>query len=326
LIRSRKGRRITTIGGGSGQFVLLSGLRDVEGIEISAIVSMVDSGGSTGRLRDEMGVLPPGDILKCILALSPHQEVTRNLLLSRFQSNRRLRGHNAGNLLLTALTQYTGQFPEGVAALAEILGVSATVLPVTIDRATLVAELTDGSQIFGESAIDVRGDQNQRIRRTYLVPHHSERVRVYAPVLKAIREADVIVLGPGDLFTSIVPNLVVPGVARAIQRARAKVIYNANIMTKFGETGGFAIEDFVFEIERHIRRPIDVIVTNTQRPSAELLARYRAEKSEFLTIADRASLTGRAIVQRKLLDSGTEILRHDERKLARCLTRIFAEL
>lgn len=306
--------------------MLLSGLRDVKGIEITAVVSMMDSGGSTGRLRDELGVLPPGDILKCILALSPHQEVTRNLLLSRFQGNRRLRGHNAGNLLLTALTQYTGEFPEGVAALAEILGVTATVLPVTIDRATLVAELTDGSQIFGESAIDVRGDQDQRISRTYLVPHHSERVRVYAPVLKAIRKADAIVLGPGDLFTSIVPNLVVPGVARAIQRARAKIIYNANIMTKFGETGGFAIEDFVLEIERHIRRPIDIVVANTKRPSAALLRRYSAEKSEFVCIADRGALRGRQIVSGNLLDHSTEILRHDERKLARCLTRIFAKL
>jgi uncharacterized cofD-like protein len=306
--------------------VLLSGLRDVPRLQITAIVSMVDSGGSTGRLRDEMGVLPPGDILKCILALSPHQEVTRNLLLSRFQGNKRLRGHNAGNLLLTALTQYTGQFPEGVAALAEILGVTASVLPVTIDRATLVAELTDGSQIFGESAIDVRGDQNQRIRRTYLVPHHSERVRVYAPVLKAIRAADAIVLGPGDLFTSIVPNLVVPGVARAIARSSAKLIYNANIMTKYGETGGFAIEDFVFEIERHIKRPIDVIVANTQRPSRRLLARYETERSEFLEIKDSESLRGRRVILRNLIHDGAEILRHDEVKLAKCLATIFSEL
>ena len=142
--------QVATIGGGSGHFALLSGLKDLAGISITAIVSMVDSGGSTGRLRDELGTLPPGDILKCIVALSPHQAFSRTILQKRFQKDRRLKGHNAGNMLLTMLSQYTGSFPTGVTALSEILDTKGTILPVTTDQATLVAELTDGQRIFGD--------------------------------------------------------------------------------------------------------------------------------------------------------------------------------
>ncbi|MCJ7541844.1 MAG: 2-phospho-L-lactate transferase CofD family protein, partial [Desulfobacterales bacterium] len=148
-------KKILTIGGGSGQFALLSGLRDIENIAITSVVSMLDSGGSTGRLRDELGILPPGDVLKCILALSPYRDIARMILLKRFINDRRLQGHTAGNMLLTMLSRYTGSFPRGVQALAEILDVKGIILPVTVENATLVAELTDGSRIFGERAIDI---------------------------------------------------------------------------------------------------------------------------------------------------------------------------
>ena len=147
-------KKIVTIGGGSGQYVLLSGLRDVKDIEIKAIVSMGDSGGSTGRLRDELGVLPPGDILKCILALSPDREMFRKFLLRRFERDSRLKGHNAGNLLLTFLSQFAGSFPEGVKALSELLNSVGQVLPVTLDKVTLVAQLKGGQRLFGESLLD----------------------------------------------------------------------------------------------------------------------------------------------------------------------------
>ena len=203
--------KIVTIGGGSGQYALLAGLRDLESLDITAIVSMVDSGGSTGRLRDELGILPPGDALKCILALSPHRDIARTIFLKRFTADRRLVGHNAGNMLITMLSRYTGSFPSGIQALAEILDVRGRILPVTIDKATLVAELTDGTRIYGETAIDMpRGTQREKIRDVFLVPHHSDTITVYPPVLKAIRQADMIVIGPGDLFTSIVPSLIVP--------------------------------------------------------------------------------------------------------------------
>ncbi|MBU1583483.1 MAG: YvcK family protein, partial [Proteobacteria bacterium] len=258
-----KEKQIVTIGGGSGQFILLSGLRDLEDTQITAVVSMVDSGGSTGRLRDELGILPPGDILKCILALSPYQNACRSILLKRFKNDRRLAGHSAGNMLLTMLSRYTGNFPAGVAALAEILDVDGTILPVTIDRATLVAELTDGSRIYGEEAIDLpRGTQRERIKDVFLVPHHHDSISVFPPVLDAIEKADYIFIGPGDLFTSIIPNLIVPGVKEALQNTGAKIYFTVNIMTKFGETHNFSGKDFVIKLEERLGRQVDGLIGN----------------------------------------------------------------
>ena len=218
-MKARSGKRhIVTIGGGSGQFALLSGLRGLENADVTAIVSMMDSGAARAVSGTSWASLPPGDILKCILALSPHQEIARTILLKRFQEDRRLKGHNAGNMLLTMLSRYTGSFPTGVRALAEILDVSGTILPVTTDQATLVAELTDGTRIFGEHAIDLpRGDQREKIKSVFLVPHHTDAIHVYPPVIKAIDQADFVLLGPGDLFTSVIPNLLVPGVAEALR-------------------------------------------------------------------------------------------------------------
>ncbi len=260
-------QKLVTIGGGSGQFALLSGLRDLDGIKITAVVSMVDSGGSTGRLRDELGILPPGDVLKCILALSPHHDIARVLFLKRFTKDRRLQGHNAGNMLLTMLSQYTGSFPTGVQALGEILEDKGTILPVTVDKATLVAELTDGSHIYGETAIDIpRGTQREKIRNVFLVPHHSDSISVYPPVIKAINSADYVIIGPGDLFTSIIPNLIVPGVKEALQETSAKILYIINIMTKFGETHNFTGLDFVRKLEESIERQVDGIIYNAEKP------------------------------------------------------------
>jgi uncharacterized cofD-like protein len=323
----REPTKIVTLGGGSGQFALLSGLRDLEHIDITAVVSMVDSGGSTGRLRDEFGILPPGDILKCIVALSPHREVARGLLLKRFIEDRRLMGHNAGNLLLTMLSRYTESFPAGVQALAEILDVRGRILPVTIDQATLVAELTDGTRIFGEKAIDVpRGTQREKIRDVFLVPHHSDVISVYPPVLDAARSADYIIIGPGDLFTSIIAGLIVPGVKEAIQNSRAKVLYVLNIMTKFGETHNFTGWDFVGRLEGFMRREVDGILYNTARPEAPLIAQYRQQKAEFVEINPSEPCWGRrAIHAADMLDTSGGIVRHDSKKLARRIRTIIDE-
>jgi uncharacterized cofD-like protein len=320
-------RQIVTIGGGSGQFSLLSGLRDLGGIRINAVVSMMDSGGSTGRLRDELGILPPGDILKCILALSPHQEMARSILLKRFKIDRRLRGHNAGNMLLTMLSRYTGSFPSGVHALSEILDAKGQILPVTIDRATLVAELTDGTRVFGESAIDMpRGTQREKIRDVYLVPHHSDSISVYPPVLKAIKAADVIILGPGDLFTSIISNLVVPGLKQALTSTGATLLYVINIMTKYGETHNFKAFDFVSKLEECAGRRIDGAIYNTSRPAPHLFARYGKQKAEFVELeADSACWADRRLYTADLLETTGNIIRHDSRKLAELLRRIIFE-
>jgi uncharacterized cofD-like protein len=319
--------KVITIGGGSGQYALLSGLRDMAAISVTAIVSMMDSGGSTGRLRDELGILPPGDILKCILALSPHQESARNLLQKRFQKDRRLRGHNAGNMLLTMLSRYTGSFPSGVNALAEILDTRGTVLPVTTDRATLVAELTDGTRIYGEEAIDMpRGHQREKIKDVFLVPHHSDKIHVYPPVIEAITNADFIIMGPGDLFTSIIPNLIVPGVNTAIQNTGAKLIYIVNIMTKYGETQNFQGSDFVRNLEAFMGRPLDAVVYNNAVPDSALCDLYAIQKSNFVQIDPQASCWDlRKLYTLDLLETSNRIIRHDSKKLAALLDAIFQE-
>lgn len=314
-------KKIVTIGGGSGQFALLSGLRELENTHITAIVSMVDSGGSTGRLRDELGILPPGDILKCILALSPYQNASRSILQKRFQKDRRLSGHSAGNMLLTMLSRYTGSFPAGVAALAEILDVDGSILPVTIDRATLVAELTDGQRIYGEQAIDIpRGNQREQIKKVYLVPHHQAEISVFPPVLDAIKDADYIFIGPGDLFTSIIPNLIVPGVKEALQETTARIYFSVNIMTKFGETHNFSGRDFMDTLEENLGREVDGLLVNSTQPSLKIVETYKEQKADFIDINPSDPCWGsRDVIFTDLLDTDAPIARHDPEKLAKAI-------
>jgi uncharacterized cofD-like protein len=318
--------KVVTIGGGTGQFALLSGLRDLEGIEITAVVSMADSGGSTGRLRDELGILPPGDVLKCILALSPYHSIARTILLKRFTSDIKLKGHNAGNLLLTMLSHYAGSFPAGIQALVEILNVRGKILPVTIDKATLVAELSDGERIYGQAAINVpQGARREKIQDIFLVPHHTGSISVYPPVIEALRFADHIVIGPGDLFTSIIPNLIVPGVGEALKETKAKILYVVNIMTKFGETDHFTGHDFVHKIEECIGRRLDGVICNTGKPDEGLLAQYEAEQAQFVEIEKHAPCWGdRMIYTADLLDTAGGIVRHDSEKLARLIMEIIS--
>lgn len=316
--------KITTIGGGSGQYALLSGLRDSDEIELTSIVSMVDSGGSTGRLRDELGILPPGDVLKCLLALSPERDIARTIFLKRFSKDMRLKGHNAGNMLLTMLSRYTGSFPTGIQALGEILDVGGTILPVTTDRATLVAELTDGTRIFGESAIDVpRGGQMSKIRDVYLVPHHTGRITAYPPAIQAIENAEFIIIGPGDLFTSILSNIVVPGVKDALKKTRANIVYVINIMTKFGETHNYSCFDFIEKLEEGIGRTVPVVICNRTKPEDHILEEYRKQEAEFVEfIDDQKFWQDRKLYLDDLLDSSGGIVRHDSQKLAGLIKKI----
>jgi len=316
-------KNIVTIGGGSGQFILLSGLRDVENISIKAIVSMVDSGGSTGRLRDELGVLPPGDILKCLLALSTGREYARKILQKRFVCDNRLNGHNAGNMLLSILSQYAGNFPDGVRALGEVLSIKGEVLPVTVDKATLVAELTDGGYLFGESVIDVpRGNTRGKIKKTYLVPHHAETVKVHPPVLKAIKNANYIVVGPGDLFSSIIPNFLVDGVKNEIKKTRAKIIYVLNIMTKFGETDNYWGEDFVYDLEKAMGRKVDYVIVNSGIIDKDVLKPYKKQKAELVKMHRDKSWNGRTVIREDIVNFSGGVIRHDEDKLAEIIKRI----
>lgn len=321
-----KKQKIVTIGGGSGQYILLAGLRDLKGVEITSVVSMVDSGGSTGRLRDEFGVLPPGDILKCILALTPGREFARKLLLTKFKKDNRLDGHNAGNLLITMLAQYAGDFPLGIEALGEILNIKGRVLPVTTDKATLVAELADGQRVYGETAIDVPSTAGRKkIKKTFLVPHHTNDMRAYPPVLEAIMEADYVIVGPGDLYSSITPNFLVPGVVAEIKKSKARLVFVVNVMTKFGESDSFSVNDFIREVEAVVKRRFDYILINSGTVDKETVKRYKEQKAELVKINKKLKDGGRKYIIDNFLSQIGEVVRHDSNKLALAISKLISK-
>jgi len=319
-----KTHKILTIGGGSGQYALLSALRDLENININSVVSMTDNGGSTGRLRDELGILPPGDILKCIVALSSFRDAAYQILLKRLNGNRRLNGHNAGNMLLTMLSRYTGSFPAAIQTLSEILEVKGRILPITTDKATLVAELTDGTRIYGESAIDVpQSSVREKIKNLFLVPHHKSHISAYPDAIEEINNSDYILIGPGDLYTSIIASLIVPGIKKEIQKTSAKILYIMNIMTKFGETDNFRGYDFVKEIENYLGRQVDGIIYNLKKPNSHLLNKYLDQKAQFIELDKTETWIGdRIIYDKDLLDISVEFVRHDQYKLASLIKHI----
>lgn len=239
---------ITTIGGGTGSTNVLLGLKHLEHANLAAIVTSSDSGGSTGELRDEFGILPPGDARRAIAALAKDTERVRRMFEHRFEKSR-MKGHTIGNLLLTGLAEMTGNFEEAVDVLSVMFDVRGKVIPVTLDDTQLCVELVDGQKIVGETNIDVpKHDGSIRIKRAYLTGGGALNPRAK----EAIIHSDIIVIGPGDLYTSIVPNLLATGMKEALGKSKAKVIYVCNIMTKHGETNGFEVQDFVDVVEQYI--------------------------------------------------------------------------
>ncbi|HLD00008.1 MAG TPA: gluconeogenesis factor YvcK family protein, partial [Patescibacteria group bacterium] len=238
-------KRIVVIGGGTGTYTVLSGLKEYP-VHLSAVVAMSDNGGSTGVLRDELGVLPPGDIRRSLIALSESPQIIRDLFNYRFESGG-LEGHSFGNLFLTALEKVTGNFEEAVKEAGKILSIRGDVIPATLHNTHLYAKLEDGTVIEGETNIDIpKHDGRLRIKDVALKP----KARVTKSARTAIQEADLIVLSPGDLFTSLIPNLLILGIPEAIRASKAKVVYCCNLTTKHGETNGFTVDDFVSTIER----------------------------------------------------------------------------
>jgi len=318
-----KRQKLVTIGGGSGHFVLLSGLRDLPGIDVTAVVSMIDNGGSSGRLRDEFGILPPGDILKCLIALSPHRQSAQQILLSRFKGNSKLAGHNAGNLLMTMLSKYTS-FTEAVTALSDFLEVKGHVLPVSTDKATLTALLSDGSIVYGEYAIGTGQNRvGKKISRLAMVPHHCESAAAYEPVIEAIKEADYIILAPGDLYSSIISNLIVPGVKETLQRSNAPIIHVLNIMTRPGETHDFKARDFVRELELYLGKSVSHILYNNQIPSDDILQRYKSKHSQFVKMDASDKLwADYSVHAAPMLRMNHGSVAHDAEKLATLIGQI----
>ena len=310
-------KKIVVVGGGTGNHTTLTGLRSRE-CDVTAIVAMTDSGGSSGRLREEMGHLPPGDLRRCLMALasdSAESNLMRRLFDFRFSTGDGLNGHSFGNLLLAALTEVTGDTITAIDEAARILGISGAVLPVTLTRSTLCARLVDGSELIGESAIDLRSDNlDVAIDYIYLDP----KAYVYPPVLDAIAEADAIILGPGDIYTSVLPNLLVEDVAQAINDSDAIKVHVCNLMTKPNESAGFRTSDFLALLMEYLgtSQPLDFLLVNNTPVPPRLLERYAAEGQHPVAVDESASLTmvGR-VVDRPLLAPGV-FIRHSPTALA----------
>jgi uncharacterized cofD-like protein len=278
--------KIVVLGGGTGSFTLLSSLKD-HSKSIVALVNMVDDGGSTGVLRDELGVLPPGDVRQCLVALSGVPEM-RDLFSYRFEEGT-LQGHTLGNLLLTAVEKMTGDFSKAVEMASEILRINGRVVPVTLDNIRLKMEWPEQSvTLSGEHSIDADSFlHDPRQAKLSLVPNP----RANPTALAAIEQADLIVVAPGDLYTSLGPLLVVEGVGDALRKTKAKTMYVANLVTKKGQTDGFSVSDHVTEIERFAGGPfLDYVLYNKQVPSVEIAARYRAEGA-YVVKADTEALS-----------------------------------
>ena len=309
------GPRIVVIGGGSGSSVLLSGLKRHTS-DITAIVSMFDSGGSTGILREEFGYPPFGDIRQCLMALAANDEIgtsIRTVFDFRFSSTSSLKGHNVGNLVLAALTTAHSRGIVGaIEELSQMLNVAGKVVPVTLEDAHLCAELEDGSEVVTESAIDLRGEGSP-IKRVHL----DRQAAANPDALKAIAEADAVVLGPGDLYTSVVPNLLAEGMSEALRNTPAQITYVCNVMTKLGETSGYDAVDFARTVYEYLDgRKLDYAVVNTQSIPGDVLARYRAEDATPVSPGGSRILEyARSVVHEPLINLGPPV-RHDPAKLA----------
>ncbi len=307
--------RIVAIGGGTGLSTILHGLKryaqEPREAEITAIVTVTDDGGSSGRLRRDFDVLPPGDIRNCMVALSEDEALLSKLFQYRFSEGRGLKGHSFGNLFLTALTNLTGDFVQAVKVSSEVLASLGRIYPATATNVVLEAELENGKIVKGETKI---GKSRSRIRRIHLQPRNCQPL---PETLAAIEEADLITFGPGSLFTSIIPNLLVDGIAPAIKRSRALKAYFVNLMWQPGETIGFRASDHVEALHRHAGMSlIDVAVVNTRAITARQRRLYAAQKvRSVLNDVDRLAEMGLQVVAADLLAEGDSV-RHDPRASA----------
>lgn len=323
-------KNIVIIGGGTGTSTLLQGLKKYP-VNLSVVVSTADDGGSTGILRKELGVIPPGDIRQCLLALSNAPDDVKELFNFRFTSGT-LKGHNAGNIILAALEKISG-VEDGISTAGEMLNVRGHVLPVSLTPTTLSAILQNGKKIVGEHFIDDRKPTGivSPIKNLQL-----SAAKANPRVLKTLSDADAIVFGPGDLYTSVLPSLLVKGVAGAVNKSRAKKILVTNIMTKFGQTDGFKASDFVKGLEAYLKGKIDYLLVNNKKPGAKILRKYSKEKAEFVEVditaiskskveAIAMDLLSGKVVNKTAGDKlKRSFLRHDSEKLAKIIWKLIS--
>ncbi|MDP9249253.1 MAG: YvcK family protein [bacterium] len=319
-------KNIVTVGGGTGSYTVLSGLKNLEGINIAAIVSMADDGGSNKVMRDELGVLPPSDTRLCLVALSEHTDIVRKLMLYRF-SEGTLAGNTFGNIFLAALEKVTGDFSKGVEVASEILKVKGSVVPVTRAKAELSARLPDGTIISGEHAID----EADLEKAEPIALFYKDDVPLNDLAGEAIRNADYIIVGPGDFYTSLAPNLIVRGFREAIVDAKAKIILPLNLTNKQGHNMGWRASDYVNNLEKYMGRKADFILVNSETPYGEQIEQYKVEERGDVLIKDdldderviRAPLLSKIMYENSKGDvMKRSFIRHDSEKLAQAIENI----
>lgn len=319
-------KKVVVIGGGTGNFVVLKGLKKYP-LDLTAIVSMADDGGSTGILRDELGVLPPGDVRQCLVALSNSSRLMRSLMNYRFE-NGGLGGHSFGNLLLSVLEKVTGSFEKAVEEAGKILYIRGKVIPVTTNQVRLKMVLNNRKVLEGEKEVYLSQEIEGGYKTLYLEPFPKVNPRV----IEEIHNADLIVLGPGGLYTSLVPNLLVEGVCDALIQSDAKKIFIVNLMNRKGQTSGYKTSNYLNEMVRHIGQDIfDYILINHQKPPKELIDVYSeegelVENDLFEERVISADLLGRLAEEKKRDFLKRNLIRHDSKKIAQELLKIVDHL
>jgi uncharacterized cofD-like protein len=306
-------------GGGTGLPSLLGGLKMNPWLHVHAIVTMFDSGGSSGQLRDELGVLPPGDVLRCALALARNEREARNVLLARLQmpGNAKLRGHTGGNLLLSMMEQYSGDFLAAVDGLRALLGCEGHVWPVSTEQASICAEYGDGSSTRGEVEVDAGQSAGHAITRLWLEPH----VPLHQAAAKAIDALDAVIIGPGSFYTSLMPILLVRGAPEAIRGVKGPIVLVTNLLTEGRGMWGFTAGEAVRQMSEVIGRPIDFVILNTSSPSQATLGRYLEENKRPLERGDVPEVC--EVVEGEFWSE--EIARHDRRRLAQAVWAVLAK-
>ena len=319
-------KKIVVIGGGTGSFTVLTGLKNFE-VDLSAIVSMADDGGSTGILRDELGVLPPGDVRQCLVALSNSSRLMRSMMNYRFE-NGGLGGHNFGNIFLSTLEKVTGSFEKAIEEAGKILSIKGKVLPVTTNPVRLHMMLDNDKLLLGEREILLSKESLIGFKNIYLEPFPKANPHA----LDEIMNADLIVFGPGGLYTSLIPNLLVEGVSKALRETKAKKVFILNLMNKRVQTPGFRASNYLSEIKRFIGKDVfDFILLNNRKPASELIAVYSLE-SEFVEndIGTDARVTATDLISNEkseyskgdAISSTRALIRHDPKKIAEEIIKI----
>src|SRR3989338_1638409 len=323
-------KKVVVIGGGTGNFVVLSGLKNYP-VELSAIVSMADDGGSTGILCDELGVLPPGDVRQCLVALSDSSRLMRNLMNYRFE-NGGLGGHSFGNLFLSALEKVTGSFEKAVEEMSRIMSIKGKVIPVTTHQVRLKMILNSGKVLEGEGQIFTSTEIEKGFSSIFLEPIPD----VNRKAIDEIMNADLVVVGPGGLYTSLIPNLLVEGVARALRETKAKKVFIVNLMNRRGQTNGFTVGHYIREMKRFTGVDVfDYILVNNGKPKKELIEKY-AQEGEMvqndiaadsrLILADLLSEVKSEYQDTDVLAKHRAFIRHDSGKLAKELMQIVTHI